>query len=376
MGYSPMQPTNVTLVVDPHAESGGIETLPPTNGLEIVDRATFAEVSTPLDASAPICINSEAALDDVLSRLDDNRAAGIRALKDKTAFRKLLAPLFPEFHFDEIPMDQLATASLNPNGRFVVKPALGCFGTGVRVIEGTADLAAVQAEIVDEVRRNSEVLSADVLSADTLIIEQYIEGEEYAIDMYFDGSGNPHITNIYHHPMPGNPAYLHMVYYSSRQVLEMIFDDGMAFLRGLNSVLGLTNVPLHCEFRRDSGHLVPIEINAMRFGGMGLANLGWFSHQSNAYQHFVNGTSPDWATALAADDDASVFFIAYNGTDVDVDAMTPNWDGLLSQFTSVLHTQEFDHRQQLAFGIVYAREPTAHIPQLLNIEFNDYFVAS
>lgn len=362
------------LITEPSAEAGGAETLPPTDGLTVMTRAELATSDLTFDDGERVAIATEAAMDEVVARLDDHRREAIRTLKDKVAFREVLRPTFPDLTFESVATDDLASVHLDPAGTYVIKPALGVFGAAVRTVSGDVDLGRLRDEMEAEMAHDAAVLSETALSADRLIIEQYIPGEEYAVDVFFDDDGRPVITGAYHHPMPDNEAYLHMVYYSSAAVMAEVADQAMAFFRTLNDTLGVRNLAMHSEFRLSGGRLVPIEINSMRFGGMGLGNMAFHLLGVNAYRHFIDGTTPDWS-ALSADPRALVFFIAYNGHTVDVATQSPNWPALRERFTDIALEVPFDHRSQLAFGILYAREPVERIPDLLAIEFDDYFMA-
>jgi hypothetical protein len=71
---------------------------------------------------------------------------------------------------------------------------------------------------------------------------------------------------------------------------------------------------------------------------------------------------------------ALVFFIAYNGTNIDTGTQRPDWSRLPRWFTEIVLEIPFDHRVQLAFGILYAREAEERIPELLRSEFDDMCV--
>ena len=65
----------------------------------------------------------------------------------------------------------------------------------------------------------------------------------------------------------------------------------MEFFNSLHQKLQLKNIALHSEFRL-SDDLIPIEINSMRFGGMGLGNMIYHSLKVNPYQYFLDEKSP------------------------------------------------------------------------------------
>ena len=57
------------------------------------------------------------------------------------------------------------------------------------IVDGNGDLARVAAEIGQELEKNAAILSERVLSKDTLLVEECVEGEEYAVDMFYDADG-------------------------------------------------------------------------------------------------------------------------------------------------------------------------------------------
>lgn len=363
------------LITDPDAEAGGRETLLPPPDLTVLTRQELERSDIDFRGGEKVAIATEAAMETVVERLDDERRKVIETLKDKAAFRRLLAEDYPDVTHVTVATSDLADVQLEPGRRYVVKPALGVFGTAVRTIDGGQDLARLREEITAEIAAKVDVLSATALSSDRLVIERHIDGEEYAVDAFFDTEGEPIVTGVFHHPMPANDAYLHMAYVMSAAIHERVADSAAAFFRTLASRLGgVRNLAMHAEFRWENGRLVPIEINSMRFGGMGLGNMAAHVAGVNAYEHFVGDTAPDWQGLLRSPD-AFVFFIAYNGSAVDVDRMVPDWPALRRRFTDIVLEVPFDHRRQLAFGILYLREPPERVQSLLDIEFNDLFVA-
>ena len=91
------------LIYPESAESGTIETLPPTEGLELVKEDYFLENYSTLPSSQKVCITSEATLDSILKGLSDQaKKMAIQSMKDKHLFRKLLQEEFPGIKYDFI----------------------------------------------------------------------------------------------------------------------------------------------------------------------------------------------------------------------------------------------------------------------------------
>lgn len=370
------QNNSAFLISNPASESGTLETLPHTNGLKVLDKEQLREqTDLRFGKNDKVCLTTESIIEDVLNRLDDeNRRNAVLMLKDKFAFRELLTSIYPDFYFKQCALEDLPNEKLAGDSKYVVKPVKGCFGTGVRVIDGDVDMQELIVEIQAELDKNAAVLSTDVLTPDEFLIESYIEGEEYAVDMFYDSRGNPVITNVYHHPMPENLAYLHMLYYSSREAFEKVYEPAKQFFIKLNEKLNVTNLPIHSEFRLQDGKLTPIELNSFRFGGMGLGNLGYHALGINSYQHFVEDSEPDWESVWRNRENIFGFFIAYNGANADLEQTQPDWERLRDQFSRIILETPFEYQKQLAFGILYIEEKPENISSLLKMDFDEYFV--
>ncbi len=363
------------LVTDPAAEAGSIETLPPLEGWTVVTRADLAESDLTFGPEARVAITTEAAMPEVLGRLDQNRCAAIETLKDKVAFRIALRDRYPHLDVRDVSLDQLPSLTIAAGCRYVVKPARGVFGTAVHEVHNGTDLTALRDRISSEVARGVQVLSASALSGDTLIVEPFIEGEEYAVDAVFTMDGTPIVVGAYRHPMPHNSAYLHVVYHAGAEVLAAVYEQALDFFQYLGATLDLHGMAMHGEFRLDSsGQLVPIEVNSMRVGGMGLGNMLHHTAGIDAFQHFRTETVPDWS-AVREDDHFHVFMVAYNGATIDTATHRPDWDALRRHFDDIVLEVPFDHRQQLAFGVVFARQRPERLDELLSLEFDELFVA-
>lgn len=360
------------LVYPSNSESGTLETLPETDGMKLVKDTDIQADTFQFSTEDKICITSEASLDIVKNELTDSaKKRAIDYLKDKHKFREILREIYPEYQFRKIKFEEIEHLTIYK--KTVLKPLKGCFGTAVKIIDEHTDVKQIAQQVKQEVSKNASVLSESVLSHDDFILEDYIAGDEYAIDMFFDENGEPNIVNIYYHPMPEIDSYLHMIYYTSKAVFDKIYDHAITFFKKLNNILQVKNMVLHSEFKFNET-LFPIEINAMRYGGMGLGNLVYHAVGVNPYAHFINGVSPDWKTIWEKNDESIfAFFIAYNGTNVNIHTQEPDIEKLKNQFTEILCEQIFDYKTQLAFGIFCIKESSENIQQLLKIDFNDYF---
>jgi hypothetical protein len=303
---------------------------------------------------------------------DRSRKNTIESLKDKYIFRKTITSIYPEYQYQFVKASEIENLIITQKS--IIKPVKGVFGTAVRTIDRDTDLKNLATELTTELRRNEGIFSDGVLSKEDFLVEEYIEGEEYAVDMFYDTDGNPYILNICHHPIPENKAYLHILYYFSKEVFDRIYTKAKHFFVQLNKILNVTNITMHCEFKLDDGKLMPIEINTLRYGGMGFGNMVFHALEINPYTYFLNNLEPDWQTIWEdKPEDIFCFFIAYNGANINLNEDRPNRERLKQQFTEVLLECSFDYQTQLTFGIYCLKETKENLANLLKIDFDDFF---
>ena len=367
-----MTDNNKIYLVTSTAEAGTVETLPVRAEMELILNDDLARSDVYFDKRTKVCITSEYSLATVLERLDPARQRAANLLKDKLAFRNMLKEIYPEYSFRHVSTEEIA--SLEIDRKSVIKPVRGIFGTAVKVISPGTDLVQLGLEMSAVIGKNAKVYPETVLSGGDFIVEDFIEGEEYAVDMFYDSQGEPCIVNIMHHPLPANEAYIHMIYNASERAFDAMYRKSKEFFRELNRLLKVTNFAMHSELRLQNDRICPIEINSMRFGGMGLCNLAWFAFGINPFLCFLYETEPDWDTIWKERKEKIYsFFIAYNGDSVNTEQSRPLPDKLRSRFTKVLKEQLFDYRQQLAFGIYFLEETDENIRELLRLDFNEFF---
>ena len=146
--------------------------------------------------------NSEAATNWVLENIpESNLSDYIRICKDKTLFRETLKELYPDFYFASFDQEELKKAN-TADIKFpvVLKPAVGFFDMGVHSVNSAGEWKDAVSSIERELKQAATMYSDSVINSSKFIAEQKIEGEEFAIDVYYDRDGEPIILNIYQHP--------------------------------------------------------------------------------------------------------------------------------------------------------------------------------
>lgn len=198
----------------------------------------------------------------------------IGLLKDKATFRRICSDMYPDFFFKEVEVAELIKMSADGlKFPLVLKPSVGFLSVGVYVVRDEAEWKSAIADIEKNFAKSSAQFPEFVVGTAKFLIEEYIHGEEYAVDAYFDENGNPAILNIYHHRFASESDTSDRLYCSSKALYDTYEQTFTDFLISTNKVIGLRNFPMHIEFRYDGKKAIPIEINPLRFAGFCLNEL-------------------------------------------------------------------------------------------------------
>jgi hypothetical protein len=324
-----------------------------------------------------VIIATETVLDAVLHNLDDlEKKELVSQLKNKVTCRQMLTSIFPDFFFREIPLHDLPKLELDPHEKYFVKPIKGYWGSAAFPLDGQTDRVALMHEIEAQLTKRTNIFSEQVVAKDRLIVEEFLEGEEYAVDMFFNEAGEPVITNICHHPLPKKLDYLHVVYYTSYAVYQDLYPKFIEFFKVLNRSLHARAIPIHGEFKLHKGKLTPIELNPMRFGSDGFADLSFHAFGFNPFQCFAENCAPDWESLWKGrEQKIFAFYLGYNGSDLDTGHYRPDYRNFRRLFSNILADMAMNYQDTLAFSIMYIEENSLErIHELLEVEFNEYFV--
>lgn len=227
---------------------------------------------------------SENALGWIYDHIQDKRFLdGISIVKDKSAFRKICRDIYPDFFFKEVNINEMAELDTDSVVfPCVIKPAVGFLSKGVYVVHNPEEYRKAVASLQRDFSKSGADFPEFVVGKSRFLIEEYICGEEYAVDAYYDENEKPVILNIFHHKFMDESDTSDRLYMTSKGLFDRYEEPFTQFLTNLNATLHLRNFPMHIEFRFDGKKAVPIEINPLRFTGFCL----------NELQVFVSGHHP------------------------------------------------------------------------------------
>lgn len=293
--------------------------------------------------------------------------------KNKFAFRKRLAESYPNFFFLETTSGELGQLDLSSLPYPIIfKPTVGYSSVGVYRVENAQEFQ----NIIETMEQWSENDSEDVLGSESFIIESYIEGQEFAIDLFFDEKNDPVVLNLFARMFKDEKDMSDRIYYTSKQVLQNYLAPITEYLQGLGEIFNLRKMPLHVELRMDDeGKIVPIEVNPLRFAGAGTTELGSFAYGVNSYDYFFEQKKPDWADLInAMDNKIYSFTCAEFEGEIKVDVeLVIHHELLQQQFHHILEYRHIPHGQGATFAVIFfSSESLAQNDHILSLNFMDY----
>lgn len=303
--------------------------------------------------------NSENSINWIENNLASSRLPEkIKLFKNKIAFRELVKDLYPNYFFKGVKLKDLR--NLNVDGLkfpLILKPAIGFFSIAVHKIDNPDNWQQTIGQIELEVKEFSNLYPAEVINMSDFIIEEYIDGEEYAIDCYFNNNGDPVVLNILHHIFSSGEDVSDRIYLTSTELIQKHITQIRKFLKPIGKKAKLKNFPAHIEIRMDkSGDIIPIEVNPLRFGGLcTTGDLSWYAYGINSYQCFLEGKEPDWDTIFNTQKGKtySIIILDNNSGIAENKIESFDFELLLKDFEKPLSLRKLDVKEYLVFGILF-----------------------
>lgn len=325
--------------------------------------------------------NSENAITWVLDNLpDSNLSSYIKLFKDKVAFRELLKEMYPNFYFVSANLEELKAISAKKiKFPVVVKPAVGFLSFGVHTVNNEKEWSDVITRLEKEMRQASMMYPSHVVNSSKFIVEELIEGEEFAIDAYYDRDGEPVILNIFQHPFLNSKDVSDRIYLMSAGIMIKYMSRFAILLRDIGNLKNIKNFPMHIEVRvTKNGDIIPIEVNPMRFAGWCTTDVAKYAWSINVYECFYNQKRPDWNTILA-NAKRGVFY--FSMAEVPSDVARKNIKGFeyerfLANYSNVLEVRRINYKENPLFAIIFgSTESKEEVIKILSLKTKDYIIS-
>lgn len=321
--------------------------------------------------------NSENSLDWIFNNIKGSKLVDMIALsKNKASFRSAIQQIFPDYFFKEVSYSELKNISVDDlKFPLILKPSVGFLSFGVFPVQNQKEWAETLAKLDDETEKFRGIFPSNVVNTDKFIIEQMIEGDEFAVDAYFDANGDATILNIYKHPFFDGKDVSDRVYYTSKSILLKNLAVFKELLDKIGKVANYKNFPFHLELRYDGKIAIPIELNPLRFCGWCITDITYFAWGVNIYEHFLKQQKPDWNNILSEKDDSIYYF-----TIADIPSKCKNkniinvdYEKYLKNIANPLDVRKIDYKNNPIFCITFAKtKDLAEIKNLLSLDMSEF----
>lgn len=307
----------------------------------------------------PLYTNSENSINWIEKHLKTSKLPSqIRLFKNKIAFRELLKDAFPNYYFKGVKLKDLKNLEASKlKFPFIIKPAVGFFSLAVHKVDNISDWEKIIANIDAEIEAFEGMYPKEVVDVTDFIIEEFIEGEEYAFDCYFNKNGEPIVLNIMHHTFSSAKDVSDRVYSTSKEIIEQHKPKIEDFLKIVGKKAQLSNFPMHVEIRIDkNGKLQPIEINPLRFGGWcTTGDISYFAYGINSYEYFISQKVPNWSEILKSREDKKYNLIVLDNNSgiKEKNIESFNYELLLKDFEKPLNLRKVDFKKYAVFGFLF-----------------------
>jgi hypothetical protein len=306
----------------------------------------------------------------------------INLFKDKVLFRDLIRGLYPDFWYKSLNVEDFDKIDINQIPKpFIIKPAIGFFSMAVYRVNSNEEWEPVKAKIHKELERVKGIYPKEVMDTGKFIMEQIIDGDEYAIDASYDQKGGLVIYNIMHHVFASGNDFSDRLYITSEEIMREKLAGFEDFLSRIGKLAGLRNFPLHVEVRVDkTGKILPIEVNPLRFGAWcTTADATWYAYGFSSIASFFSGNKPDWEKILASKKGKTfALMVIENSTGHEaVQIKSFNYDKLLADFEKPLELRKIDWHKYPVFAFLFAEsrnENFTELERILKSNLSEYIV--
>ncbi|WP_300673306.1 ATP-grasp domain-containing protein [Desulfoluna sp.] len=277
---------------------------------------------------------------------DSELARKIDLFKNKFKFREKTAALFPDIAFFKIAAADIEAFTFEQVGApFIIKPMVGFISAGVHRVNTEAEWEKIRAQLLQETKETAQAFPEEVISSAFFIVESIIEGDEYAVDAYFDDDNRPVVLNILKHRFSGEQDMSDRLYLTSAEIITSRLASIEGFLTDLSELGDFRGLPIHAEIRiDDKNRLRPIEVNPLRFAGWCSTDIALYAYGINVYDYFANKKKPDWEAVLEkAGTDTYAMAVIERPTPLSKDQAF-DYQTLSEQVSSVLCMRKMDYR--------------------------------
>ena len=321
--------------------------------------------------------NSENSIDWVIENLKNSDISRmIKISKDKVLFREALRKIYPNYYFRKVTLDEIKNLKVEElKFPFILKPSVGFLSFGVYPVKNEIEWEKVVQKLNQDIEKLEGFFPKSVVNMSDFIIEEMIDGEEYALDAYYDENGEAVILNIFHHPFFDDKDVSDRAYYTSGEIIKKYHDKLKSLLDKIGEAIGYKNFPFHIELRINEDKIIPIEVNPMRFCGWCITDIAKNAWNINVYEYFLKQLKPDWHEILKnSTDDYFYFTMGDIPSSINKSSIkSVNYDKYLKNISNPLVVRKIDFRNNPVFAIVFAKTKSLdEIKNILKLDMKEF----
>jgi len=303
----------------------------------------------------------------------------IDVFKDKFKFREILQSIHPDFFYKEVDFNELEEINIDEiETPFIIKPSVGFFSMGVYKVNSPSEWTKIIDELKDEIDNMQDNYPLEVINTNKFIIEENIEGEEFAIDLYYNDNGKPIILNILKHIFSSGEDVNDRVYITSSEIMGKYLNLFLDYLVEIGQLINLKGFPMHVEFRVDEDkNIIPIEVNPMRFAGWCTTDMAHYAYGINVYDYFFKQKEPDWKEILENKGNKIYSIVVADlPDDIEInDIKGIDYEKFYSYFENTLEMRKIDYLKHGVFAFLFAEtsyENKQELDDILKSDLKEY----
>ncbi len=300
----------------------------------------------------------------------------ISIFKDKFEFRKIMQPFYPNYFFKKVNFSELEKIDISKiHFPFIIKPSIGFFSLGVYLINKVEEWPKIVKFIQRDMQNINKIFPIEVINSSSFIIEENIEGEEFAVDVYFNSHGNPVILNILKHYFASPEDTSDRLYVTSKKIIEESREIFLETLKKISQATKIKNFPMHIEFRVDENNKIGIiEANPMRFAGLCVTDLAYFAWGTNNYKMFFEQKAPDWNNILKGKEGKTYAMVVGNiPADINLrDIKSIDYNKFAKKFSKPLDIRKINYQEFPLFAIAFAEFDESNIREMVKLLKDDF----
>lgn len=298
--------------------------------------------------------------------------------KDKVKFRQMIKPLYPDFYFQEVDFKGIANMDITFLKKpFIIKPAVGFFSIGVYKVTNDEEWKEIVKLLIRDIKLAEGLYPEEVMNSSKFIIEECIDGDEFAIDAYYNSSGKPIILNILKHPFSSDTDVSDRIYYTSKDIILEYLEKFKDTLESIGNIACFSNFPIHAEVRIEKdGKVSPIEFNPMRFAGWCATDIAYFAYGINTYDYYFNNKEPEWNEILQGKD-GKVFSLVLVDFPKGLQAeniKSFDYNAVSTRFSKVLELRKIDFHKYPVFAFLFIETLASsnELAMVLKMDFEEF----